>query len=145
VRGPGLNGYSFGSASDRGGRFVERMPTVAATCRQQVRNVLDYLVAACEAPARVPYALPGFRPGRLGFGFGSPFEKGAQGRLPARLASSRAAVSSSTLRRKAATSPSRARTRGQSSQFERLIRLLTLLAGQVLYRQTPPPAEDGRR
>ncbi len=52
---------SFGSGSERGSRFVERMltparrsamareGTVAATCRQQGRNVLDYLVAACEA------------------------------------------------------------------------------------------------
>jgi len=73
------------------------------------------------------------------------FEKGAQGRLPARRASSRAAVSSSTLRRSLATSASRARTRGQLSQFERLILLFTLPAGQVLYRHTPPPAEAGRR
>ena len=43
---------SFGSASERGSRFVERMLTVAATCRQQGRSVLDYLVAACEAEAR---------------------------------------------------------------------------------------------
>jgi len=43
---------SFGSGSERGSRFVERMLTVAATCRQQGRNVLDYLVAACEAHAR---------------------------------------------------------------------------------------------
>ena len=42
---------SFGSASDRGSRFVERILTVAATCRQQGRNVLDYLVAAFEAHA----------------------------------------------------------------------------------------------
>jgi transposase len=52
---------SFGSASDRGSRFVERILTVAATCRQQGRNVLDYLVAACEAHARgerAPSLLP---------------------------------------------------------------------------------------
>jgi hypothetical protein len=52
---------SFGSASERGSRFVERMLTVAATCRQQGRNVLDYLVAACEAQARgepAPSLLP---------------------------------------------------------------------------------------
>ncbi len=52
---------SFGSASDRGSRFVERMLTVTATCRQQGRNVLEYLVAACEAHARgepAPSLLP---------------------------------------------------------------------------------------
>jgi len=52
---------SFGSGSERGSRFVERMLTVAATCRQQGRNVLDYLVAACEAHARgepAPSLLP---------------------------------------------------------------------------------------
>jgi len=52
---------SFGSGSDRGSRFVERMLTVATTCRQQGRNVVDYLVAACEAHARgepVPSLLP---------------------------------------------------------------------------------------
>jgi transposase len=52
---------SFGSASERGSRFVERMLTVAATCRQQGRSVLDYLVAACDAEARgepAPSLLP---------------------------------------------------------------------------------------
>jgi transposase len=52
---------SFGSASPRGSRFVERMLTVAATCRQQGRNVLEYLVAVCEAEARgepAPSLLP---------------------------------------------------------------------------------------
>lgn len=52
---------SFGSASPRGSRFVERMLTVAATCRQQGRNVLDYLVAACDAHVRgepAPSLLP---------------------------------------------------------------------------------------
>jgi transposase len=60
---------SFGSASERGSRFVERMLTVAApsracrgaTCRRQGRSVLEYLVAACEAHARggpAPSLLP---------------------------------------------------------------------------------------
>lgn len=52
---------SFGSGSERGSRFAERMLTVAATCREQGRNVLDYLVAACEAHARgepAPSLLP---------------------------------------------------------------------------------------
>jgi transposase len=37
----------FGSASEAGSRFVERLLTVAATCRQQGR-LLDFLVAAVE-------------------------------------------------------------------------------------------------
>jgi transposase len=52
---------SFGSASERGSRFAERIMTVATTCRQQGRSVLEYLVAACEAHARggpAPSLLP---------------------------------------------------------------------------------------
>jgi hypothetical protein len=40
---------SFGSQSDRGLRFTERILTVVTTLRQQDRNVLDYLTAACQA------------------------------------------------------------------------------------------------
>jgi transposase len=40
---------SFGSDSPAGSRFVERLMTVAATCRQQGRQLLDFLVAAGEA------------------------------------------------------------------------------------------------
>jgi transposase len=40
---------SFGSDSEAGSRFTERMLTVAATCRQQGRRLLDFLVAAGEA------------------------------------------------------------------------------------------------
>ncbi|MFC1482351.1 IS66 family transposase [Myxococcota bacterium] len=40
---------SFGTQSDRGNRFVERMLTVSATCRLQQRNVLDYLTDAISA------------------------------------------------------------------------------------------------
>jgi transposase len=40
---------SFGSQSDRGLRFTERMLTVVTTLRQQKRDVLAYLTAACEA------------------------------------------------------------------------------------------------
>ncbi len=43
---------SFGTQCDAGSRFVERMMTVVATLRQQKRNVLDYLTAACEAHLR---------------------------------------------------------------------------------------------
>jgi len=40
---------SFGSDSSAGSRFVERLLTVVATCRQQGRRLLDFLVAAGEA------------------------------------------------------------------------------------------------
>ena len=40
---------SFGTQSKAGSRFVERMLTVVATLKQQQRNVLEYLTAACEA------------------------------------------------------------------------------------------------
>jgi transposase len=40
---------SFGTHSPEGARFVEAMMTVVATCKQQHRQVLDYLTTACEA------------------------------------------------------------------------------------------------
>jgi transposase len=40
---------SFGTQSDSGSRFVERIMTVAATCKQQGRSLLDFLVAAITA------------------------------------------------------------------------------------------------
>ena len=40
---------SFGSDSEAGCRFAERLLTVAATCRQQGQGLLDFLVAAGEA------------------------------------------------------------------------------------------------
>jgi transposase len=40
---------SFGSQSERGLRFTERILTVVTTLRQQNRDVLAYLTAACEA------------------------------------------------------------------------------------------------
>src|SRR3954452_14997071 len=52
---------SGGTGSVRGSRFVERMLTVVATCRQQGRNVLEYLTACFEADRRgraVPSLLP---------------------------------------------------------------------------------------
>lgn len=52
---------SFGTDSERGSRFVERMMTVAATLRQQGRNVLDYVTRAREAALtgeRAPSLLP---------------------------------------------------------------------------------------
>jgi transposase len=40
---------SYGTDSERGSRFVERILTVVATCRQQGRGVLDFLVQALNA------------------------------------------------------------------------------------------------
>jgi transposase len=40
---------SFGTQSEAGSRFVERMMTVVATLKQQQRSVLEYLTAAHEA------------------------------------------------------------------------------------------------
>jgi transposase len=40
---------SFGSNSEAGSRFAERLLTVVASCRQQGRGLLDFLVAAVEA------------------------------------------------------------------------------------------------
>jgi transposase len=53
---------SFGTQSEGGSRFAERIMTVVATLRQQDRNVLNYLTEACDAanwgrPA--PSLLPG--------------------------------------------------------------------------------------
>lgn len=52
---------SFGTQSAEGSRFVEVMMTVVATLKQQHRNVLDYVTAACEAALRsepAPSLLP---------------------------------------------------------------------------------------
>jgi transposase len=43
---------SFGSDSAGGSRCAERLLTVAATCRQQGRSLLAFLVAAGEATLR---------------------------------------------------------------------------------------------
>jgi transposase len=40
---------SQGTASAAGSRFVEQILTVVATCRQQGRDVLEYLTACCQA------------------------------------------------------------------------------------------------
>jgi transposase len=40
---------SFGSDSEAGSRFTERLLTVVASCRQKGRHLLDFLVAAGEA------------------------------------------------------------------------------------------------
>jgi transposase len=52
---------SFGTQSEAGSRFVERLMTVVATLKQQQRNVLAYLTAAHEAALRgeaAPSLLP---------------------------------------------------------------------------------------
>ncbi len=43
---------SFGTQSENGSRFVERILTVVMTLRQQKRDVLDYLTEACQARTR---------------------------------------------------------------------------------------------
>lgn len=40
---------SFGTQSEAGSRFAERMMTVVSTLKQQQRNALDYLTEACDA------------------------------------------------------------------------------------------------
>ena len=52
---------SFGTQSEVGSRFVERIMTVVSTLKQQDRNMLDYLTEACEAGNRgrpAPTLLP---------------------------------------------------------------------------------------
>ena len=40
---------SYGTDSEAGGRFVGNILSVVATCRQQGRNVLEFLSACCQA------------------------------------------------------------------------------------------------
>jgi transposase len=57
---------SFGSDSAAGSRFAERLLTVVATCRQQGRSLLDFLIGAGEAALRgssPPSLLPAPRGG----------------------------------------------------------------------------------
>jgi transposase len=52
---------SFSTQSERGNLFVERMMTVSATCKQQERNMIDYVTDAVRAHLRgeaVPSLLP---------------------------------------------------------------------------------------
>ncbi len=52
---------SYGTHSQEGSRFVERMLTVHATLRRQQRNILDFMRAACSAALRrqpAPSLLP---------------------------------------------------------------------------------------
>ena len=48
---------SFGTQSERGNLFAERLMTVAHTCRKQNKNVLEFLTACCTA-ARSGTAAP---------------------------------------------------------------------------------------
>jgi transposase len=53
---------SFGTQSEDGSRFVERVLTAVTTLRQQKRDVLDYLTDACVAAicrGKAPSLLPG--------------------------------------------------------------------------------------
>jgi Family of unknown function (DUF6444) len=56
---------SGGTVSESGSRFVQRMLTVVATCRQRGRNLLEYLTSCFEADGRVqliPSLLPVMEP-----------------------------------------------------------------------------------
>jgi transposase len=56
---------SGGTDSERGSRFVERTLSVVATCRQQGRDVLEYLTSCFEADHRgqpIPSLMPGDQP-----------------------------------------------------------------------------------
>jgi transposase len=50
---------SYGTDSESGSHFVENILTVVATCRQQGRNVLEYLTGCCRT------AVQGTRPASL--------------------------------------------------------------------------------
>ncbi len=52
---------SFGTQSDTGARFVERLLTVTATCHQQGRSVFEYLTAVCTA-AQLGQPIPSLLP-----------------------------------------------------------------------------------
>ena len=55
----------FGTHSAEGSRFAERMMTVAATLKQQRRNVVDYITEACHASLQ-DRALPSLLPTTTG-------------------------------------------------------------------------------
>ena len=59
-----LRKTSFGTHSEAGSRFIERMLTVSATLRQQRRSVVEYVTEACERALhgrRAPSLLPSKR------------------------------------------------------------------------------------
>ena len=43
---------SFGTQSERGNLFAERLMTVAHTARKQKRDVLAFLTACCQAQSK---------------------------------------------------------------------------------------------
>lgn len=47
---------SFGTQSESGSQFVERILTAVTTLRQQGRDVLEYLTAVCQASINQPHA-----------------------------------------------------------------------------------------
>ena len=52
---------SYGTDSEAGSRFVANVMSVVATCRQQGKNVLEFLTACCQADLKVqppPSLLP---------------------------------------------------------------------------------------
>ena len=53
---------SGGTEGDSGSPFVERMLSVAATCRQQGRNALDYLID-CHEGHLLGHPAPSLLPG----------------------------------------------------------------------------------
>jgi transposase len=60
---------SYGTQSEAGSRFVERILTVVMTLRQQRRNVLEYLTATCQSALRhesPPSLLPQITDSRAG-------------------------------------------------------------------------------
>ena len=59
---------SHGTHSKKGSRFIERILTVHATLRLQKRNVLDFVLQACDAALRgttPPSLLPANPPAHL--------------------------------------------------------------------------------
>lgn len=52
---------SFGTDSEAGSRFVERVLTVVASCRQQDQNVLEFLIDAIQA-AKIGNPTPSLLP-----------------------------------------------------------------------------------
>jgi transposase len=45
---------SFGTQSERGNLFAERLMTIAHTARKQNKNVLAFLTACCEPQTPMP-------------------------------------------------------------------------------------------
>ena len=49
---------SYGTASERGSRFVESILTVLATCQACQQNAFAYLTACCRAYFQLPVTQP---------------------------------------------------------------------------------------